>query len=153
MKTKQCRSLLRRAVLAGVGFLFIPAASVHAQFTANYQTNVIDGVVSNWAGDYLVGSNTFADVLLIQNNGKLTNWTGYLGYEVSSSNNSVLVTGTGSVWNYNANLNIGYSGAGNNLVISNGGRVVNTYTGGLGYIGYNSGSSNNSVLVTGSGSV
>ena len=101
--------------------LCVSVVQCEAQYTADYQTNIISGVTSNWAGDYFVGSNTFADVLLIQNSGVLSNGYGYLGYEVSSSNNSVLVTGTGSVWSNGSDLYVGYSGAGNSLVISNGG--------------------------------
>ncbi len=146
-----------RIALIGVISLSLAAAPVaRAQYTQNYQTNIISGVTSNWVGDYLVGSNTFADVLLIRNSGVLSNGYGYLGYEVSSSNNSVLVTGVGSVWSNSADLYVGYSGADNSLVISNGGQVINNAPFGSGfncYIGYNSSSSNNSVLVTGTGSV
>ena len=130
-----------------VGIVLGPRPS-EAQYTNDYQTNTISGVTSNWSGDYVVGSNTFADVLLIQNTGVLSIGCGYLGYEVSSSNNSVQVTGT-SLWNHSGELYNGYSGAGNSLVISNGGQVLNTN----GFVGYNPSSSNNSVLVTGTGSV
>ncbi len=46
-----------------------PAAG---QYTSNYQTNTISGVASSWPGDYVVGSNTLADVLLIKSGGTLT---------------------------------------------------------------------------------
>ena len=52
-----------------------------AQYTANYQTNLISGVTNNWVGNYGVGSNTFANTLLIQNGGALFNSDGYLGYQ------------------------------------------------------------------------
>jgi len=71
--------------------------TARAQHTADYQAKIISGVTSNWTGNYLVGSNTFADVLLIQNNGVLSNGTGYSSYEAGSSNNSALVTGSGSL--------------------------------------------------------
>ncbi|HUI06573.1 MAG TPA: hypothetical protein VL486_06170 [Verrucomicrobiae bacterium] len=120
-----------------------------AQYTANYQTNVISGVTSNWTGDYIVGSNTLADALLIRNGGMLSNRIGYLGYEIASRNNSVLVSGSNSVWSNASDLYVGSSGAGNSLVISNSGRVLNDY----GYMGGSLSSSNNSVLVAGAGSV
>jgi T5SS/PEP-CTERM-associated repeat protein len=141
-----------------VGIVLGPRRS-EAQYTTDYQTNIITGTTNNWAGNYLVGSNTFADVLLIQDSGVLSNGYGYLGYEVSSSNNSVLVTGTGSVWSNFSDLSVGQSGSGNSLVISNGGQVVNSnsyissYIPAAGYVGYNSSSSNNNVLVAGPGSV
>jgi T5SS/PEP-CTERM-associated repeat protein len=49
----------------------------------------------------------------------------------------------------NSVLSIGYNGLNNTLTIQNGGQGVNAN----GYIGYNSGSSNNTVIVAGSGSV
>ncbi len=154
--TAKRRSLFRRAVFAVVGCLFILSPPAGAQYTANYQTNIISGVTSNWSGDYLVGSNTFADALLIKNGGVLSDAFGYLGYEVGSSNNSAVVADTNSVWNSNPsalgvpyNLCIGYRGAGNRLTISNGGYVANA----IGTVGFAPSSSNNSVVVTGSGSV
>jgi T5SS/PEP-CTERM-associated repeat protein len=140
-----------RIAVIGVIALSLAVATARAQYTADYQTNTISGVTNDWADDYLVGYTNFADVLLIQNSGVLTNHDGYLGYDSSSSNNSVLVTGPGSVWSNTYALYVGYSGAGNSLVISNGGQVVNYYR--YGCMGYNFSSSNNSVLVTGAGSV
>ena len=140
-----------RIAVIGVIALSLAVATARAQYTADYQTNTISGVTNDWADDYLVGYTNFADVLLIQNSGVLTNHDGYLGYDSSSSNNSVLVTGPGSVWSNTYALYVGYSGAGNSLVISNGGQVVNYYR--YGCMGYNFNSSNNSVLVTGAGSV
>ena len=123
-----------------------PAA---AQYTSNYQTNVISGLTNYWAGDYVVGSNTFADALLIRNAGVLTNANGYVGYLPASSSNYVMVTGTNSVWNSANWLELGYAGPGNSLVISNSGCVV---AGGA-KVGDASTSSGNNALVTGAGSV
>jgi autotransporter family porin len=129
------------------------AGSSNAQYTLDFQTNLYVGIISNWPGSYIVGSNTIADVLLIKSGGTLSCDGGYLGYETDSSNNTAVVTGTGSVWKAGIvgvpNLYVGYSGAGNSLVISNRGRVSFSFH----YIGYNSTSSNNSVLVSGAGSV
>lgn len=122
--------------------------TAQAQFTGNNQTNLISGVSSNWPGDYYVGSNTLADVLVVNNHGVLNNNNGYLGYAAGSSNNAVLITDAGSVWS-NASLYVGWGGAGNRLTISNGGTVYNA----VGYIGAVAGASNNAVTVTGIGSV
>ncbi|MGA2605002.1 MAG: hypothetical protein ABSG14_12310 [Verrucomicrobiia bacterium] len=138
------------AVLTSIGCLLIFAATAPAQFTANYQTNTISNVTSNWVGNgtYVVGSNTFADVLLIQSSGVLSNGSGCLGYV--SSNNTAQVTGNNSVWYNDSGVYVGYIGWANSLIISGGGRVENS----SGYVGYGTyGSSNNSVLVTDSGSV
>ena len=64
--------------------MFAGARYSSAQYAGNSQTNIISGVVSNWTGDYLVGSNTFADASLIQNGGVLSNGNGYLGYEIGA---------------------------------------------------------------------
>ncbi|HUJ09721.1 MAG TPA: hypothetical protein VL171_06820 [Verrucomicrobiae bacterium] len=74
-----------------------------------------------------------------------------VGYDSGSSNNSVFVTDPGSVWKNHSAVYVGFSGCGNSLVISNGGRVVSGPSEFLdvsGEVGVNSGSSNNSVLVT-----
>ncbi|HUJ11845.1 MAG TPA: hypothetical protein VL171_17685 [Verrucomicrobiae bacterium] len=135
-------------ILAGILFLSPP---IHAQYTADFQTNIISGVTSNWIGDYSVGSNTFADVLRIQSGGVLSNGDGYLGYDINSSNNSAFVTDSGSVWNLagQSGLIVGNSGSGNSLIISNGGSVSSRN----GYLGYNTSGQNNRVLVSDTGSV
>src|ERR1039458_5975452 len=96
----------------------------HAQYIADFQTNIISGVSSNWPGSYYVGNTNFADALLIESNGVLNSGTGCLGYSSTSSNNSALVTGSGSAWNSGTGLYLGYSGAGNSLIINKGGKVV-----------------------------
>lgn len=112
-------------------------------------------MTSNWSGNYTVGDTNFASVLLIQNSGMLLNGAVILGNTTGSSNNSVSITGLGSVCNNGAvDLHVGQNGPGNRLVISNGGLVVvgrNSFNGS--YVGSNLSSSNNSVLVTDSGSV
>ena len=140
------RSFLMAGILIPILFGYQP---VHAQYTADYQTNIISGVTSNWSGDYSVGNNTFANALLIRNGGVLSNADGRMAFMQASSNNSVVVAGTNSVWS-NANLYVGYSGSANTLVISNAGRVANSQTG---YIAYDTISSSNRVLVAGTNSV
>src|ERR1017187_9788295 len=125
-----------------------------AQYTANFQTNIISGVTSNWSGTYYVGNTAFADVLFIQSNGVLnTSGPGFLGQSTQSSNNIAVVTDPGSVWSNVNGLFIGYFGSANSLVISNGGRVYTLAEGdpesGPGW----NGSSHNSVVVTGTGSM
>jgi T5SS/PEP-CTERM-associated repeat protein len=112
-----------------------------AQFTANNQTNVISGVVSNWPGDYDVGSNYVLDALFIQNGGVLsvTNGSGNIG----GTSNSAVVSGNGSVWTNSGSLNVG-GVEGNSLLINNGGRVL--CSGG-------SIAGSNSVTVSGNGSI
>jgi T5SS/PEP-CTERM-associated repeat protein len=170
-KTKLVRRHMKGSRVLGcaLGIAGIMVAGMaRAQFTDSYQTNTIDGVTSNWVGDYLVGDTNSADALLIQNGGALTDNNGYLGYGssygIGSSNNSVLVSGSGSVWANQSTLCVGYFTDGNSLTIANGGAVYNASSY-VGYAAYAVGvvpqpmgigmptSANNSVLVTGSGSV
>src|SRR6218665_505213 len=67
---------------SGLGLVSSPA-----QFTANFQTNLISGGISNWAAIYFVGSNTFANALLIRNGGALADADAHVGYLSGSSNN------------------------------------------------------------------
>jgi hypothetical protein len=65
---------MKRLISAGLIALTVALAPVsRAQYTADFQTNIIDGVVSNWSGEYVIGSNTFGDVFLIQNGGVFSN--------------------------------------------------------------------------------
>lgn len=142
-----------KATLIMIVVALVGQIEAHAQFDADFQTNVISGVVSNWAGRYYVGSTTYSDVLIIQDSGGLSNGSGYISYQIASSNNAALVTGPGSTWTNNGHLYVGYLGAGNMLTVTNGGMVIDDY-GFLGYFNYdNPSSSNNTALVTGTGSV
>jgi T5SS/PEP-CTERM-associated repeat protein len=127
--------------------------SSEGQYTANFQTNIISGVTSNWSGDYYVGNTNFADVLIVQSAGILGDIAAFVGNTSASSNNSVLVTDPGSVWSNHASLFFGAAGPGNSLVISNGGWVIGFSPSEAFVVGDGPGSSNNRVLVTGSGSV
>jgi T5SS/PEP-CTERM-associated repeat protein len=134
--------------------IMVCVGTVHAQYTADYQTNIISGVTSNWSGDYIVGSNLDSDVLFIQNSGILSNGNGSVGGETGASDNTAMVSGNGSTWNNSGNLGIGYGGhdANDQLIITNGGTVYDNY----GTIGLETtgdvGSGGGSVLVTGTGS-
>lgn len=97
----------------------------------------------------LVGNYGSGNRLVISDGGSVATPTNsFIGYQTNSSNNSVLVTGAGSLWS-NSNLYVGYQGMSSSLIISHGGTVVATNS----FIGYETNSSNNSVLVTGVGSL
>ena len=110
----------------------------------NNRTNLAVGVFSS--GNSLVISNQGK---VVTGDGFVLNGIGFIGDQASSSNNSVLVTDSGSVWSNQSFTIVGYFASGNSLVISNQGRVVDDQ----GEIGGNAGSSNNSALVIGAGSV
>jgi autotransporter-associated beta strand protein/T5SS/PEP-CTERM-associated repeat protein len=109
--------------------------------------------VLDQAYDIYVGVSGSSNSLTVSNGGTFQSGIGtygaLVGYQSTASNNSALVTGSNSSWTTPGNFTVGYDGAGNSLVIADGGRVANA----IGYIGYNSGASNNSVVVTGSNSL
>jgi len=123
------------------------AAAVRGQFTSDYQTNFISGVVSNWAGDYVVGSNTVFNLLQIENGGVLSDTVGFIGYATGADNNTTIITGPGSVWS-SSTLVIGRGGANNRLIITNGGAAHASST-----TGFGESSTGNVVVVTGPGSL
>ena len=108
-----------------------------------------------------VGSSGSGNSVLVTNGGKLStdgNTAGgsassSLGSTVFSSNNSVIIAGSGSSWmqtNTNRFITIGDNGSGNRLVVSNGAfmsTAVAIVVGGA------TNSSNNSIVVTGAGTV
>jgi len=110
---------------------------------------VINGVTSNYAGTYMVGSTGGFNGLIVTNAGILTSAGGVIGNSALASNNFALVTGAGSLWSNSGSLYIGSTGSFNQLTITNGGRVTDS----SGYLGYATGSSNNTVSVTGAGSI
>ncbi len=129
--------------------LLLIATPARAQYTANFQTNIISGVASNWAGDYLIGFNTFADALLIQNGGALSSGNGYVGYEIGADNNTALISDSNSMWNVTGVLVVGNNSSGNQLVVTNGAIVA---CGPLS-IGNNATAGTNTVAVTGTNSL
>jgi hypothetical protein len=93
--------------IAAIGVIALSLAAglpVRAQYTANYQTNIISGVTSNWTGNYYVGNSTFADVLLIRNSGDDELDIGYAG----AGNSLVINNGGQMVSGYRD----GYDGSG-----------------------------------------
>ena len=124
---------------------------------SNISTNNSLTVDGNGSGTQLtnsvnlyVGNNGSANSLTITNAGAVYDAIGYVGNNASASNNSALVTGTNSVWSNSSLFYVGNNGSGNNLTISNGASVYDTYA----YVAQSSAtSSNNGILVTGTGSL
>ncbi len=115
----------------------------------------ITGSGSDWTmeSDLAVGDSALASRLLISQGGRVADYTGYIGKGSISSlpeSHLVLVTDPDSLWHNAYNLYVGLTGDYNQLVISNRGTVVNYQ----GFIGYSqSWTSNNTAIVTGTGSV
>ena len=119
---------------------------------------LIDGVGSSLADsdDFVVGFSGSGNEVVISNGGNLTNgqhiYGGVIGLNSGAINNSVLVTGNGSAWNNGGDLSVGWSDSGNTLTVSNGGAVTSSQINYGGVIGFNAASSNNNIVVTGTGS-
>jgi autotransporter-associated beta strand protein/T5SS/PEP-CTERM-associated repeat protein len=112
----------------------------------------VTGTGSLWtnSGALWVGNLGTNNRLIVTNGGVIVSGGGGLGNASSSSNNTALVTGSGSVWSNIGTFYVGISGPGNTLTITNGGLVTAS---GSSHIGFISSASNNSALVTGSGSL
>ncbi len=127
----------------------------------NGNSAVVSGGLWTNRADLYVGSGSYSSQLLVTNAGRVAvNSNSYVGYSVYSSNNLVVVSdavdlsGGGappvpSLWTNRSNLYFGYSGAFNQMFVTNAGMVVNNY----GYVGYNSSSVSNKILVSDTGSV
>jgi len=114
--------------------------------SGNANTAIVNNATWINTGDLYVGNWGNQNALIVTNAGYVQSVTGYVGD--NGDNNSALVTGTGSLWNNSANLFIGLNGGSyNSLTISAGGQVNNVG----GVVGANA--DNNSVLVTGAGSL
>ena len=112
------------------------------------------GATWNLSSYLYIGNVGSYNSLIITNGASVTNYNGIIGNDVRSHNNRVVVTGTGSIWdNSGGDLFIGNCGYANSVTIDSGGRVYS----GNGYIGITDpitgGASNNSVHVSGSGSI
>jgi hypothetical protein len=72
------KSDVKRIAAIGCVVLAVAVApAARAQYTDNFQTNIISGITSNWVGAYLIGNITYGDVLLIENGGVLSNRISY----------------------------------------------------------------------------
>jgi T5SS/PEP-CTERM-associated repeat protein len=132
------------------------ASGVYSYVGYNSSTNsvLVSGPGSLWNSSmytYLyLGYSGAGNSLVISNGGAVLSDQGTIGLNASSSSNRVLIAGSGSIWSNSSSFCLGYYGSANSLVISNGGKLFNGY----GSVGNKYGSgSNNSALVTGTGSV
>lgn len=105
--------------------------------------NVVSGAWTT-SGILTVGDNGNGTLNLTS--GSVTNSFSYIG---NSTSGTGTVNVSGGIWKNYSTLMVGNSGSNNSLVIFNGGKVQNAE----GAVGYNFGSSYNSVLVTGTNSL
>jgi len=114
--------------------ILIAVAPIHAQFTTNYQTNVISGVV-NWGGTYIVGSKYSHDILIITNGATLSANTLAIGTNTTSIGNVVYVMSGGTLIATTPNSLIGVKGAGQLIISNSTVQLGTTYIGGYGGTG------------------
>jgi T5SS/PEP-CTERM-associated repeat protein len=105
-----------------------------------------------WNDSFLwIGWSGAGNSLVVSNGAFLYNYdSGIVGYQESSSGNTILLTDAGTGWENDYWFVLGGSGANNSLLISNGAYLYNYYPGA---IGYDTPSTNNTVVITGSGSI
>ena len=119
-----------------------------------YNTVLLTGVGSSWTTTNLlyVGGSGSNNSLTLSGGATMSTGGFELGDQAGSVNNTATITGTGTTWTYNGGGYVGLGGSGNSLTISQGGVVNAQSTNGFS-MGFNAGSNNNSVVVTGSGSL
>jgi hypothetical protein len=91
---------MARIAAIGVALLGLTFPNrVEAQFTADYQTNIINGTAVNWPASSAVGETNSYDAVFILNAGSLTNnGLSYIGHQHGANSNLVSVSGSGSSW-------------------------------------------------------
>jgi T5SS/PEP-CTERM-associated repeat protein/autotransporter-associated beta strand protein len=121
----------------------------------------LTGVGSHLAnsGNLAVGAQGGANSLVLSNGAKLqVDGITYMGYASTSSSNQVIVTGAGTLWTNSYDIDIGTDGSYNSLLVSDGASIVGANKGAV-ILGLNParqglpGSSNNTLILTGSNSM
>jgi fibronectin-binding autotransporter adhesin len=123
---------------------------------ADSNSVIVTGPLTRWqlGGDLYVGSNGSFNTLEITdsgdsgNGGQVRNSDTIIGAAAEATGNRAIVTGPTARWFMSGNMFVGSNGSGNSLWVSNGARVFSS----VGYLGFDGSSSNNQVVVTGSGS-
>ena len=116
---------------------------------ANSNAAVLTDSGTSWliSSNLYVGSNGAFNGLVVSNQARLHDRSAVIG--VSGSNNAAMITGVGTIWSNTFDLIIGDAGVGNQMVISGGAFVTCSNA----TLGNKIASSNNTILVTGPGSV
>lgn len=134
----------------------VTMAAVVGAFAEDNTTTTINGFIQdNGGATYYVGMAGTNNTLLITNAGIFTNVSAaYIGNNLGANENMASVVGQESAWYINNGLDIGAWGSGNTLTVADNGSVYNSIgTIGAGSFDDPSISSNNTVIITGIGSV
>ncbi len=106
-------------------------------------TFIANGGTHRMTNNLYVG-NTAGNTLIVSNAAFVQNADGFIG-NAWGSNNLAIVTGTGSIWSNRLDFVVGEFGAGNQLTVKDGGTLFNR----IGYLGLDTSSCSNLVVVTG----
>ena len=138
-------------IITGGGVLSNGLGYIGYTVAGSNNSVVVSGTGSAWSnnGNLFMGNSGAYCSMIISNGGTVVDAAVAIGYSAGANSNTVLVTDPNSVWTNTNPFYIGQTGYGNSLVISNGGKVFS----GTGTLGYSAaGGSNNSAVVTGTGS-
>ncbi len=152
---------LSALIVTNAGILNVTGSTTIGRETGSFSNLIsVGGAATRLliSSNLFVGSNGFGNQLLITGGGAMTNsGLASIGGVVGADSNSVVLTGNGSRWELSSSyypnypLYVGQAGAFNRLVVSNGGEFrCGSFQ--QVHLGYQVGSSNNSIVVTGSGS-
>jgi len=136
--------------------LFVAVGLIGSASTApldlGFYTNNTTTIISTTTNvdNVTLGTRGKNNSLIVTNGGKIINRMAVsFGNETESISNSVVVTGSNSLFSNDNYTQLGWSGSGNMLIVSNGATYISPQ--GV-IIGGGSTGSNNTVIVTGSGS-
>ena len=107
--------------------------------------------ISQAVVDLLVGNN-LSNQTATFSSGTSTSPNVAIGVSAGNNGNSLAVSNAGTLLTSASNVIVGYGGSDNSLLVSAGGAVTAGNTGYSATLGYDAGSANNSITVTGSGS-
>ncbi len=125
----------------------------HAQIVPDGAIRVLSDVTNNLSGGVVVGANGSFTSLILSNNCLLTNaGLSTIGQAASARSNEVRLVSSTARWRLGGTLLIGSNGIASRLGILNGGTMFADVLGGVAAVGFDAGSSNNSVLVADPGS-
>ena len=124
-------------------------------YASDNNTMLVTGsgaVMTNTSYTY-IGSSGSGNLFTLANSGMVVTAYGVIGPTAGKNGNRLVITDPGTVWTNTASaagtpFSVGNGAAANSLVVSNGGQLFSAYTS----IGNQVSSSNNSALVTGTGS-
>ncbi len=157
------RSINNQLIVTNGGLVVSDAGVIGGDVNPTYSANaaqntvIITGTGSVWTNTtgalyegIRAGSEGSYNRLIVSAGGRAFGEFGLLGVAATSSNNTMEVNGTGSLLRFNSEIEVGYAGTGNQVTITNGGQLVVGVNANIGLLGS---ASNNSVVVTGAGSV